>query len=295
MTDAVTRSLAGKTLFISGASRGIGLAIAMRAARDGANVVIAAKSVIENPRIPGTIYTAAAEIEAAGGQALAVPCDIRFEDQVEAAVNQAVSCFGGIDILVNNASAIDLRGIDALEMKRFDLMHQINARGTYLCCKAALPHLRKSANPHILTLSPPLDLNPKWFSPNLAYTMSKYGMSLVTLGLARDLASDGVGVNSLWPETAIATAAVGNLLGGDELLRRSRKPEIVADAAHAILIRPAKSCSGNFFIDVRVLAEEGMTDFSAYAVDPREDAVLDFFLEAPITAKVTKSAFHLRK
>ena len=181
----MTRSLAGKTLFITGASRGIGLAIAMRAARDGANIVVAAKSVTENPRIPGTIYTAAAEIEAAGGQALAVPCDIRFEDQVDAAVSQAVSCFGGIDILVNNASAIDLRGIDALEMKRFDLMHQINARGTYLCCKAALPHLRKSANPHILTLSPPLDLNPKWFSPNLAYTMSKYGMSLVTLGLAR--------------------------------------------------------------------------------------------------------------
>ena len=188
MTPATTRSLAGKTLFITGASRGIGLAIAMRAARDGANVVVAAKSITENPRIPGTIYTAAAEIEAAGGQALAIPCDIRFEDQVEAAVGQAVSCFGGIDILVNNASAIDLRGIDALEMKRFDLMHQINARGTYLCCKAALPHLRQSANPHILTLSPPLDLNPKWFSPNLAYTMSKYGMSLVTLGLARDLA-----------------------------------------------------------------------------------------------------------
>ncbi|WP_018407298.1 SDR family oxidoreductase [Methylocystis rosea] len=295
MTPTTTRSLAGKTLFVTGASRGIGLAIAMRAARDGANVVVVAKSVTENPRIPGTIYTAAAEIEAAGGQALAIPCDIRFEDQVEAAVGQAVSCFGGIDILVNNASAIDLRGIDTLEMKRFDLMHQINARGTYLCCKAALPHLRKSANPHILTLSPPLDLNPKWFSPNLAYTMSKYGMSLVTLGLAKDLAADGVAVNSLWPETAIATAAVGNLLGGDELLRRSRKPEIVADAAHAILVRPAKSCSGNFFIDVSVLAEEGMTDFSTYAVEPRVDAVLDFFLDAPITAKVTKSAFHLGK
>lgn len=291
MTNSITRSLAGKTLFITGASRGIGLAIAMRAARDGANVVVAAKSVTENPRIPGTIYTAAAEIEAAGGQALAVPCDIRFEDQVEAAVDQATSCFGGIDILINNASAIDLRGVDTLEMKRFDLMHQINARGTYLCCKAALPHLRKSANPHILTLSPPLDLNPKWFSPNLGYTMSKYGMSLVTLGLAKSLESDGVGVNSLWPETAIATAAVANLLGGDELVRRSRKPEIVADAAHAILVRPARSCSGNFFIDAQVLMEEGMVDFSTYAVDPKIDAVLDFFLDAPVSAKVTKSAF----
>ncbi len=289
----MTRSLAGKTLFITGASRGIGLAIAMRAARDGANIVIAAKSVVENPKIPGTIYTAAAEIEAAGGQALAVPCDIRFDDQVEAAMAQAASSFGGVDILVNNASAIDLRGIDSLEMKRFDLMHQINARGTYLCCKAALPLLRKSANPHILTLSPPLDMNPKWFSPNLAYTMAKYGMSLVTLGLARDLARDKVAVNSLWPETAIATAAVGNLLGGDELIRRSRKPDIVADAAHAILTRPAASCSGNFFVDVRVLMEEGVIDFSAYAVDPRVDAVLDFFLEEPISANVRKSAFHV--
>lgn len=291
----MTRSLAGKTLFITGASRGIGLAIALRAARDGANIVIAAKSVIANPKLPGTIYTAAAEIEAAGGQALAVPCDIRFDDQVEAAMAQAVSSFGGVDILVNNASAIDLRGIDALEMKRFDLMHQINARGTYLCCKAALPHLRKAANPHILTLSPPLDLNPKWFSPNLAYTMAKYGMSLVTLGLAEDLAKNGVAVNSLWPETAIATAAVGNLLGGEEAMRHARKPEIVADAAHAILTRPAASCTGNFFIDVNVLMEEGVEDFSAYAVDPGVDAMLDFFLEAPITAKVRKSAFHAGK
>lgn len=291
----MTRSLAGKTLFITGASRGIGFAIAKRAARDGANIVIAAKSVVENPKIPGTIYTAAAEIEAAGGQALAVPCDIRFDDQVESAMAQAASSFGGVDILVNNASAIDLRGIDALEMKRFDLMHQINARGTYLCCKAALPLLRKSANPHILTLSPPLDMNPKWFSPNLAYTMAKYGMSLVTLGLARDLAHDKVAVNSLWPETAIATAAVGNLLGGDELIRRSRKPDIVADAAHAILTRPAASCSGNFFVDVRVLMEEGVIDFSAYAVDPRVDAVLDFFLEEPISANVRKSAFHIAR
>ncbi|WP_442754943.1 SDR family oxidoreductase [Methylocystis sp. JAN1] len=288
----MARSLQGKTLFITGASRGIGLAIAKRAARDGANIAIAAKSVAENPKIPGTIFTAAAEIEAEGGKALAVHCDIRFDDQVAAAIDQTVSTFGGIDILVNNASAIDLRGIDLLEMKRFDLMHQVNARGTYLCAKLALPHLRKSANPHILTLSPPLDMNPKWFAPNLGYTMAKYGMSLVTLGLARDLARDGVAVNSLWPETAIATAAVGNLLGGEEIIKRSRKPEIVADAAHAILTRPSRGCTGNFFIDVRALAEEGVTDLLPYSVDPAQDAVLDFFLEEPISANVRKSAFH---
>jgi citronellol/citronellal dehydrogenase len=288
----MTRSLQGRTLFITGASRGIGLAIARRAARDGANIAIAAKSVTENPKIPGTIFTAAAEIEAAGGKALALPCDIRFDDQVAAAIAQTASTFGGVDILVNNASAIDLRGVDLLEMKRFDLMHQINARGSYLCAKLALPHLRKSSNPHILTLSPPLDMDPKWFAPNLGYTMAKYGMSLVTLGLARDLSREGVAVNSLWPETAIATAAVGNLLGGDEIIRRSRKPEIVADAAHAILTRPSRDCSGNFFIDVRVLAEEGVTDLAPYSVDPSQDAVLDFFLEEPISANVRKSAFH---
>ena len=288
-------TLAGRTLFVTGASRGIGLEIALAAARDGANIAVIAKSDRPHPKLPGTIHTAAAAIEAAGGRALAIACDIRDESAIDAAVAAAVARFGGIDILVNNASAIDLRGIDALEMKRFDLMHQINARGTYLCCKAALPHLRKSANPHILTLSPPLDLNPKWFSPNLAYTMSKYGMSLVTLGLARDVESDGVAVNSLWPETAIATAAVGNLLGGEELLRRSRKPQIVGDAAHAIFVRPAKSCTGNFFIDTQVLTEEGMTDFSTYAVDPRLDAALDFFLDAPITARVAKLAFHADK
>lgn len=290
----MTQSLNGKTLFITGASRGIGLAIAKRAARDGANIAIAAKSVSENPKIPGTIYTAAAEIEAAGGKALALPCDIRFDDQVEAAIRQTAKMFGGVDILVNNASAIDLRGVDALEMKRFDLMHQINARGTYLCAKCALPYLRKADNPHILTLSPPLDLNPKWFSPNLAYTMAKYGMSLVTLGLATDLAANGVAVNSLWPETAIATAAVGNLLGGDELIKRSRKPEIVADAAYAILSRPARACTGNFFIDVAVLREEGVRDFAPYSVDPSFDAVLDFFLEEPLSANVRKAAFHTK-
>jgi citronellol/citronellal dehydrogenase len=288
----MARSLQGKTLFITGASRGIGLAIAKRAARDGANVAIAAKSVTENPKLPGTIFTAAQEIEAAGGKALAISCDIRFDDQVEEAMKQTVDIFGGVDILINNASAIDLRGIDQLDMKRFDLMHQINARGTYLCAKVALPYLRKAENPHILTMSPPLDMNPKWFAPNLAYTMAKYGMSLVTLGLGKDLARDGVAVNSLWPETAIATAAVGNLLGGDEVIKRSRKPEIVADAAHAILTRPSRNCTGNFFIDVRVLAEEGVTDISAYSVDPAYPAVLDFFLEEPISPNVVKSAFH---
>ncbi len=288
-------SLRGKTLFITGASRGIGLAIAKRAARDGANIAVAAKSVTENPKIPGTIFTAAAEIEAAGGKALALSCDIRFDEQVEAAIDETARVFGAVDILINNASAIDLRGVDQLEMKRFDLMQQINARGTYLCAKLALPHLRKAENPHILTLSPPLDLNPKWFSPNLAYTMAKYGMSLVTLGLARDLERDGVAVNSLWPETAIATAAVGNLLGGAEVIRRSRKPEIVADAAHAILTRPSRACTGNFFIDVRVLAEEGVTDFLPYSVDPTQEAVLDFFLEEPISPNVRKLSFHAGK
>jgi citronellol/citronellal dehydrogenase len=286
------QTLSGKTLFITGASRGIGLAIAKRAARDGANIVVAAKSVAENPKIPGTIYTAAAEIEAAGGKALAVPCDIRFEAQVEAAVTKTIETFGRLDILVNNASAIDLRGVDSLDMKRFDLMHQINARGTYLCCKTALPFLRKSDNPHILTLSPPLDLNPKWFAPNLAYTMAKYGMSLVTLGLARDLARDGVAVNSLWPETAIATAAVGNLLGGEAVLRHARKPEIVADAAYDILTRPARDCTGNFFIDSLVLKEAGVADLLSYSVDPQAEAALDFFLDAPISDNVRKLAFH---
>lgn len=285
------KPLAGKTLFITGASRGIGLAIALRAARDGANITIAAKSDTENPRLPGTIHTAASEIEAAGGAALALQCDIRFDDQVAAAIGRTVETFGGIDILVNNASAIDLRGIEALDMKRFDLMHQINARGTFLCCKLALPHLKKSSNPHVLTLSPPLDMNPKWFSPNLAYTMAKYGMSLVTLGLAREYARPGVAVNSLWPETAIATAAVKNLLGGEELVRRSRKADIVADAAYAIFNRPAKSCTGNFFIDAKVLREEGVSDLTPYAVDPSCDAVLDFFLDEPVSPGVAKSGF----
>jgi citronellol/citronellal dehydrogenase len=292
MDCQMTRSLAGKTLFVTGASRGIGLAIAMRAARDGANVAIAAKSAEPHPRLPGTIFTAANDVESAGGNALPLACDIRFEEEVAAAIEATLARFGGIDILVNNASAIDLRGIEALEMKRYDLMQQVNARGTYLCAKLAAPHLKKAANPHILTLSPPLDMSPKWFAPNLAYTIAKYGMSLVTLGLARHLAADGVAVNSLWPETAIATAAVGNLLGGEAALRRARKPTIVADAAHAILTRAAHECSGNFFIDAAVLREEGVTDFKPYAVDPSLDALLDFFLEAPLSEGVSRSGFH---
>jgi citronellol/citronellal dehydrogenase len=285
------KPLAGKSLFITGASRGIGLAIALRAARDGANVAVAAKSDTENTKLPGTIHTAAAQIEAAGGRGLALHCDIRFDDQVSAAIDKTAETFGAIDILVNNASAIDLRGIETLDMKRFDLMHQINARGTFLCSKLALPHLKKSGNPHILTLSPPLDMNPKWFSPNLAYTMAKYGMSLVTLGLSRGLAREGIAINSLWPETAIATAAVSNLLGGEELVRRSRKPEIVADAAYAIFNRPARNCTGNFFIDANVLREEGVEDLSTYAVDPTFEAVLDFFLEKPVSPRVVKADF----
>lgn len=287
----MTKRLAGKTLFITGASRGIGLAIGLRAARDGANVAIVAKSITEHPKLPGTVYTAATQIEAAGGRALALPCDIRFDAQVAEALDKTVAIFGGVDVLVNNASAIDIRGIEALEMKRFDLMHQINARGTFLCCKLALPHLKKSENPHILTLSPPLDMNAKWFAPNLAYTMAKYEMSMVTLGLAREFAGVGVAANSLWPETAIATSAVGNLLGGEALLRRSRKPDIVADAAYAILTREARSCTGNFFIDVNVLREEGVEDFSNYAVDRSVDAVLDFFLDTPISAGVQTASF----
>lgn len=281
----MSRSLKNQTLFITGASRGIGLAIALRAAKDGANIVIAAKSQTDTPNLPGNIYTAAEQVEAAGGKALAVVCDVRNDLQVEAAVSAAVDKFGGIDILVNNASAIDLRNVAALDMKRFDLMHSVNSRGTYMASKFCLPFLKKSTNPHILTLSPPLDLNPKWFSPMLAYTMAKYGMSLVTLGLAKELQPFNIGVNSLWPETAIATAAVGNLLGGDKVIQRSRKPEIVADAAHSILTRPS-SCTGNFFIDVEVLKQEGITNFDNYAVNLDNQLVLDFFLDKAISPNV---------
>jgi citronellol/citronellal dehydrogenase len=288
----MARSLKNKTLFITGASRGIGLAIALRAARDGANIAIAAKSTSENPKIPGTIFSAADQLKRAGGDALPLACDIRFDDQVEQAICKTADTYGGIDVLINNASAIDLRDISNLDMKRFDLMHQINARGAYLCAKHALPYLKQATNPHILTLSPPLDLSPKWFAPNLGYTMAKYGMSLVTLGLARDLEKNGIAVNSLWPETAIATAAVANLLGGEAAIKYCRKPEIVADAAQLILTRPAKGNSGNFYIDAQVLADEGINDLSDYAVDPNSPALLDFFLDAPLSPNVAKGSFH---
>ncbi len=272
------RSLKGKTIFISGGSRGIGLAIALRAAADGANIVIAAKTTTPHAKLPGTIHTAAAEIEAAGGQALAIQVDIRQEEQVEAAVKQAVERFGGIDVLINNASAINLTGALQTPMKRYDLMHQVNARGTFLCSQKCLPYLLKAANPHILMLSPPLDMSPHWFGGTLAYTMAKYGMSMCVLGLAAEFKDKGVGVNALWPRTAIATAAIRFELGGDALLKHCRKPEIVADTAHAILTRPARSCSGNFFIDDEVLAAEGVTDLAGYAVKPGEPLLLDFFL-----------------
>lgn len=271
-------SLKGKTIFMSGGSRGIGLAIALRAAADGANVVIAAKTAEPHPKLPGTIYTAAAEIEAAGGQALPLVCDIRDEAQVGEAVDAAVVRFGGIDICINNASAIQLTPTEMTDMKRFDLMHQINTRGTFLVSRTCLPHLKKAPNPHILNLSPPLDMSPKWFARHVAYTMAKYGMSMCTLGMAEEFSKPGIAVNSLWPLTAIDTAAVRNLLGGDAMARMSRKPEIMADAAHAILLRDAKTCSGNFFIDELVLREAGVTDFAPYAHDPEAALVGDFFV-----------------
>ena len=256
-------SLKGKTLFISGGSRGIGLAIALRAARDGAHVVIAAKTDKPNPKLPGTIHTAVEEIEKAGGQGLAVTCDIR-EAEVEAAVAKAVERFGGIDIVVNNASAIQLTGTLQTEMKRYDLMQGVNARGTFLVSKTCIPHLKQAENPHILTLSPPLDMKAKWFAPHVAYSMAKFGMSLVTLGLAAEFEKDGIAVNSLWPLTAIDTAAVRNVLGGDQMAQMSRSPEIVADAAHHILTRPSREMTGRFLIDEVVLREAGISDFSAY-------------------------------
>jgi citronellol/citronellal dehydrogenase len=279
-------SLAGRTLFITGGSRGIGLAIGVRAARDGANVVLAAKTDTPHPRLPGTIHTAAAEIEAAGGRALGVVCDIRDAAQVDAAVERAVASFGGIDILVNNASAIALTGTEATDLKRFDLMHQVNARGTFVCSRACLAHLRRSANPHILTLSPPLDMQPKWFAPHVAYSMAKYGMSLCTLGMSEEFRADGVAVNSLWPLTAIDTAAVRNVLGGEAVARNCRSAAIVADAAYAILCRPARECTGQFLIDEEVLRAEGVTDFSVYAPEAGDrPLVADFFVPDAVVAR----------
>jgi citronellol/citronellal dehydrogenase len=271
-------TLKGKTLFITGASRGIGKAIGLRAAADGANVVIAAKTTEAHPKLPGTIYSAAEEIEKAGGKALPLIVDVRSEDQIADAVAKAVATFGGIDILVNNASAISLTGTLATPMKRFDLMHQINTRGTFACSQACLPHLFKAPNPHILNLSPPLNLDPKWFEPHVAYTMAKYGMSLCVLGMAGELRPQGVAVNALWPRTVIATAAVKNLLGGDEAIAGSRTPEIVADAAHVILTRESRACTGNFFMDDEVLASVGVTDLSKYAVTPGAPLIPDYFV-----------------
>ena len=282
-------NLKGKTLFVSGASRGIGLAIAKRAAQDGANIILAAKTAEEHPKLPGTIYTAADEVIESGGQALPIVCDIRDEEQVRQAVNTGVEEFGGIDICINNASAIQLTNTLQTDMKRYDLMHQINSRGTFLVSKACLPHLLKSDNPHILNLSPPLDMNPKWFGPHVAYTMAKYGMSLCVLGMAEEFKEHGVAVNALWPRTAIATAAIKNALGGDAIMSISRFPEIMGDAAYMILTKPSKEFTGNFCIDDTVLADNGVTDFSVYAEVPFDQLAPDFFVpednEPPKAAK----------
>jgi len=273
-------SLRGKTLFITGASRGIGLAIAKRAARDGANVVIAAKTAEPHPKLPGTIYTAAEEIEAAGGKALPLVCDIRFDEQVHAAVAAAVAAFGGIDVCVNNASAISLSGTLETPMKRYDLMHGVNARGTFLTSQACLPHLLRAENPHILNVSPPLTMEERWFAPHVAYTTAKFGMSLCVLGMAGEFRKQGVAVNALWPRTVIATAAVQNLLGGDAAVGGARTPEIMGDAAHAVLSTPSRELTGRFLIDEDFLRERGVTDFSRYSVVPGATLIEDFFLPA---------------
>jgi len=272
-------TLAGKTLFITGGSRGIGLAIALRAARDGANVAIAAKTATPHPKLAGTIYTAAEEIEAAGGRALPLMLDVRDADAVDAAVAQTAAHFGGIDICVNNASAINLANSEAIPASRFDLIQQINMRGTFLVSRACVPHLRRSENPHILTLSPPLNLRADWFAAHLPYTLSKYAMSLVMFGMAEEFRSDGIACNALWPRTTIATAAIEFALGGEALIRQSRHAAIMADAAHAILCRPARAFTGHFLLDEEVLREAGVTDFAPYQVDPREELALDLFVD----------------
>lgn len=275
-------NLKGKTIFITGASRGIGKEIALRAARDGANIVIAAKTTEPHPKLPGTIYSAAEEVEAAGGKALPLMVDIREEAQVDEAIAKAVEHFGGIDILVNNASAINLSGTLSLDMKRFDLMHQINFRGTFLCSKKAVPHLKKAANPHVLNLSPPLSTNPRWFAPHVGYSMAKFGMSFCVLAMAEEFHRDGIAFNALWPRTAIATAAVQNHLGGDMSVKLSRKPAIMADAAYQILIKDSRTFSGNFCIDDEVLKAAGVTDFKQYQVDESlalNQLLPDFFLD----------------
>ncbi|HUG70461.1 MAG TPA: NAD(P)-dependent oxidoreductase, partial [Pirellulaceae bacterium] len=267
-----------KTLFITGSTRGIGKAIALRAAADGANIAIIGKTAEPHPKLLGTVFTAAEEIEAAGGKALPCVADVRDESQIASAVQQTIETFGQIDILVNNASAIFLAGTADTPAKRFDLMHSVNVRGTFMASQLCLSHLAKSANPHILNLSPPLNMEARWFAPHVAYTMSKFGMSMCVLGMAEEFRELGIAVNALWPKTVIATAAVQNLLGGDDMVRRSRKPSIVADAARAILLRGSRACTGNFFVDEEVLAEEGITDFDRYAVSPGEPLMPDFFL-----------------
>ncbi len=270
--------LKDKTLFITGASRGIGLAIALRAARDGANVVIAAKTSEPHPKLEGTIHTAAEAVEKAGGKALPLVVDVRDEASVAGAIGKAVETFGGLDIVVNNASALGLLPTTQLDMKRFDLMHQINTRGTFMVSKYAIPHLVKAANPHILMLSPPLDMSEKWFAPHLGYSIAKYGMSLCVLGLAGELRGKGVAVNALWPRTTIATAAVNNLLGGEALMRQSRTPDILADAAYLVFTTPSKELTGQFLIDDTFLHSRGVTDFDRYRVDPTQDLAPDFFV-----------------
>jgi citronellol/citronellal dehydrogenase len=277
-------SLNGKTLFITGASRGIGLALALRAARDGANVAIAAKTDAPHPKLPGTIHTAAAEIETAGGRALPLAVDVRDEDAVKDAVERTAAHFGGIDVVVNNASAIALTPVTATDMRRFDLMHQINTRGTFVVSKYAIPHLARASNPHILMMSPPLDMAEKWFAPHTAYTIAKFGMSMVALGLAGELRGQGIAVNALWPRTTIATAAIQNLLGGDEIMRRSRRPDILAEAACRIFAKPARSFTGRFLIDDTFLADEGVTDFEPYRIDPAVPLMSDFFVPDDIAA-----------
>ena len=289
-------SLAGKTLFISGASRGIGLSIALRAAKDGANIAIAAKTAEPNPKLPGTIYTAAEEIEKTGGKALPLVCDIRFEEQVVDAVEKTVARFGGIDICVNNASAISLTGTLQTDMKRFDLMQQINARGTYLVSRTCIPHLKRAANPHVLMLSPPLDMDPKWFRGHTAYTMAKFGMSMCVLGMAAEFADDGIAFNALWPRTGVATAAIRNALAGDEGMKHCRTTDVLSDAAYLIFNKPAKSFTGRFLIDDNFLAENGVADFDRYRVDPTKDLMPDFFVPDGIppppgvSLKASKSA-----
>jgi citronellol/citronellal dehydrogenase len=274
-------TLKGKTLFITGASRGIGLAIALRAAKDGANVVIAAKTAEPHPKLPGTIYTAKEEIEKAGGKALACICDVRFEEQIRESVEKAVKTFGGLDILVNNASAIHLTGTVDTPLKKFDLMHGINTRGTFACSQAAIPHLEKAENPHILNISPPLNMEARWFAPHVAYTMAKFGMSLCVLGMHEELRAKKIAVNALWPKTVIATAAVQNLLGGDATVAGSRKPDIMADAAHWILTQKSGDLTGNFFVDEEVLRKAGVSDFSPYAMTPGmpdSELIPDYFI-----------------